>query len=100
VGLTNLDYLQTVCTVFSCHSHTLSFTFEQFSLLKVFLNGLQDEAVRKVRQCPGIMERSALQDLIHFWHLNLTHVGAACLHRKPFFFRLQDLPAANLQKQD
>jgi hypothetical protein len=69
------------------------------SSIKVFLDGLQDEAVRKVRQCPGIMERSALQDLIHFWHLNLTHLGGTCLHRKPFFFKLEDLSVENLQKQ-
>jgi hypothetical protein len=76
-----------------------AFICEQYFFDKIFLDGLQDEAVRKVRQCPGIMERSALQDLIHFWHLNLTHLGGTCLHRKPFFFRLQDLSVAYLQKQ-
>ena len=84
-------------------AHTFFFFFlrvSSISLIKVFLDGLQDEAVRKVRQCPGIMERNALQDLIHFWHLNLTHLGGTCLHRQPFFFKLEDLSVENLKKQD
>jgi hypothetical protein len=61
---------------------------------------MQDETVRIVRQCPRIMESDTLQDLIHYWHSNLTHLGTTCLHRKPFFFVLRDLSAVELQKQE
>ncbi|PNF38564.1 hypothetical protein B7P43_G04046 [Cryptotermes secundus] len=60
---------------------------------------IRDEAVRIARQCPGIMERETLQDLVHYWQSNLTHLGATCLHRKPFFFVLKDLSEVELQKQ-
>ncbi|KAJ4451245.1 hypothetical protein ANN_02706 [Periplaneta americana] len=55
------------------------------------VNYIKGETVRIVRQCPSKMEKETLQDLIHYWHLNLSHLEASCLHGKPIFHAIKYL---------